>query len=117
MDKEDNTMKYKYLVICWAPPKSGFELINKHSILENLRKKLKNEVKNEKSAKTDHIDFFIDKFISEYNGMVINNIPVESDEIITDPDKQLLPELQKTIPNIEIISYFSINDSILSIID
>lgn len=110
-------MDYKYLVLCWVPPKSGFELMTKHTIIENLRKELKENVIDEKSDLIQHIDSFINNFISEYNGLVIDMIPMESNEIITDPEKQLLPEIKKNIPDAELIFCINISDVVSTPID
>lgn len=110
-------MKYQYDVLCWVPPKSGFELRDKHIILENLRKSLKKLAKDEISGLVQHIDSSIDKFISEYDGLVVEFLRIESDKIITNPEKEILPEIHKDFPGAKIIFCFNSESIISTLID
>ena len=92
-------MPYKYLVQCWIHPRSGFDVAKKSRIMELFRSIMK-----ETFSDDARVDTTIEKFNRTHEGLVLEPFIVESDIKINDPEKEILPEIQKTHPEATVFS-------------
>jgi hypothetical protein len=76
----------------------------------NLFKKFMNDAFSEQEG----IDRVVSEFEKEHDGMVLEPLIIETDTKITNPERQILPEIQKTYPDAKILSVERIKDKITS---
>ena len=87
-------MKYTYEVYCWVKPHTGFDLATKNDIFTKIKKE-----------STPSIRRAVSKFEKKGEGLVIKVFIVESDSIIINAKRHLLPVIKKSSPEAEIIDW------------
>ena len=107
-------MPYRYYVQCWVRPSSGHDVVRKNRIMSLLK-----EIASLKSFQEMARDVFpvdvevtdkkfqsaIQRFEEQHEGLVVEPLVLESDNEITDAEKELLPEIQKKYPEAKIFSW------------
>lgn len=93
-------MAHKYLVQCWIKPQSGFDLAQKNRIMSLFK-----EIMTETMPNDPKLDEALKRFEKSHDGMVLEPMIIESDKEVTDPEKELLPEIQKSYPEAVIFSW------------
>lgn len=107
-------MQYKYLLVCWVRPRSGYDLARKNRVMKLIK-----EILSLESFKDIAKDMFpedieitdeklqdgLNRFEKLHDGMVIEPFIMESDTLVKDPEKELLPEIQKDHPEATIFSF------------
>jgi hypothetical protein len=96
---QGEAMKYKYLVQCWITPRSGFDIVKKNRITELFRSIIADTFSDDK-----HAEESVKNFERSHEGLVLEPLVVESDTVIVDAEKEILPEIQKTYPGAIIFS-------------
>lgn len=93
-------MTYTYRVDCWVNPKSGFELAKQNKFLDRFKKVIRALFSENKSFQSA-----LDTFGKSYEGMVLESLIIETDQIYEDNQQEIESEIKKKYPEATIISH------------
>lgn len=92
-------MPFKYYVECWVYPRSGFDIARKNKIIHLFKKVLFDML-----PQKEEIESIVEKFCKEHDGLILEPLVLESDTEITNPEKELMPEIRKKHPEARLVS-------------
>jgi len=91
---------FTYKVDCWVKPHSGFDIATKNKSFDIIKRS-----SPEKNPLKNLLTNFLSDFEREGKNLVIKSFVLESDSIVTNIYKEILPEIQKKNPEASIISW------------
>jgi hypothetical protein len=92
-------MKHQYMVYCWIYPKSGFDLAQKNKIMEVFKMAMSANFSDDAKMTEE-----VEKFSNEFKEYILEPIVIESDTEVTDPEKEIMPEIRKEHPEAKLLS-------------
>ena len=93
-------MLYTYRVDCWVNPKSGFELAKQNKFLARFKK-----VVRALFSENQPFQSALDKFGKNYEGMVLESLIIETDQMYEDLESEIVAEIKNKHPEAIIISH------------
>lgn len=94
-----------YLAQCWIRPRSGFDLTHKNILLQEFREKLGEAFPGDKRVLKA-----LKTFENKYDGMVLKDFIAESDTVVQNSVKEILPEIRKDYPEAELLTCSKLPD-------
>lgn len=90
---------YNYIILCQIYPKSGFDLA-RHNRMINLMGDSLSRMEPSHSELPFHkiLQDHFDDIRSSNDGYIVSAIPITSDNIILDPEKEVMPTVRKKHP-------------------
>ena len=93
-------MLFTYRVDCWINPKSGFELAKQNKFLTRFKK-----VVRALFSENQPFQKALDSFGKSYEGMVLESLIIETDQIFENNEEEIVAEIKKKHPEAIIISH------------
>lgn len=97
----------RYLVDCWIRPRSGFATRDHNILVNSLKSLLRDNVSEDIENVSEHIQEVLDK----HEGMVIDTFVVKTENPVSDPETEIMPEIKKANPEAEFISMTCVSES------
>ena len=98
-------MPFKYLVQCWVRPRSGFELARKNRVIKIIKEAMTDTFKE-----SELIEKLVKQFEETHDGLIPEPFFAETDSEVTDPEREIMPEIWKDYPEAIFIKYEPISD-------
>jgi len=92
--------KYRYFVQCWLKPQSGFDMAHKNFLLAILDKAFESNSEEINSLRGQH-----EELKKKTEGLVLYGKEVETNFVVKDAEKQLMPEIRKENPEALLFSW------------
>jgi hypothetical protein len=93
-------MLYTYRVDCWVNPKSGFELAKQNKYLARFKKVIRALF-----SENQPFQKALDSFGKNYEGMVLESLIIETDQLYEDSQVEIESEIKRKYPEAIIISH------------
>lgn len=98
---------FHYLVLCRVHPKSGFDLALHNKALNALVGAVKGMAEEDEETGGQLMSSLM-KYKEENKGYVLEIIPIVSDNEITDPENEVMPEIRKTYEGAKFLRFVQV---------
>lgn len=102
---------FRYLVLCRVYPESGMDLAKSNKVLNVLEKSLISMSEGssglEQTLSNDVLEA-IHKYREKSEGYILEVVPIVSENKISDPEKEMMPDIRKEYPEAELVRYVRI---------
>lgn len=102
---------YRYLFLCRVHPKSGMDLAKYNKALNLLDKMLKDNLDYSSESSSEVLNSW-NSYKEETDGFVLETVSIVSDNVIIDPEVEVMPEIRATYPEAEMIRYLMVPDGL-----
>ena len=101
---------YRYLFLCRIYPKSGLD-VAKHNTAIGVIENIIGQVSEEDPYTGQGLEEALSKYKEETEGYVLEMVPIVSDNIIKNPEEEVMPEIRSKYAGAELVRYLEIPEN------